>query len=855
EGVPLQVSASSDDGFALFAATASKVSLPLDRLLKAHGPGVPAPSALTVNQLSARVSRSAGYDLTALLAGEPEPWVVAIGKAQLTFSNLSLSLDHPASGQVTGAFCGKVRFVDDIVLEASYQVPGSFFIRGSLPPLRLSKVIDKLCNQLVKLPKDFDFGLEYASIILQGQQGSYAFQLLTTVKDFGTLVFEARETSGSCGFAFGLDLQAPKLSRVPGLSALAALDDNFQLQKFLLVASSIVQPSFQLPDAAQFNNPRLATKKVALPAGTSGVVAGLNIFAQWALDPANKQHKLLSSLLGLSGTQQVTIQIPEDPRNGTRLFFAHSGTLMKHPFSYEVGVLLQNGLPSLFMTGTLIAEIQKQPQTFDVTTLFVAGGAFLSADMKGPKPIDCKLFKLSNVGLEIGVDWEGIPSLGVTATIDVKSFESSVAVFFDSADPSKSLIAGAVSDLTLKEVVDTLLGGPVKSSIDGVLASIAVRGTQQFSIPATLADDLAQLRLDSIAAAFQSAGKIKIPASASQVLLSANVPGKVWHLTDLTTMRHYQLTKQDTSIVVSLEAQFYFAPQATSIGTIVFPQGFFINGALTFLGFHAEATVNISAGKGISADAHMDKIEIGKGGVFALTSADGKRGPELSISTMTQPNNPVAEFRTPHMYISGAAQLLGIRNQVLARFSTQGMLLALKGALAPGAEFDLDIQCAASGVTVDGDVKAGIGTIDLGQLGKVKVNTDVEGTLGVRASAQQVAVAAEASFSFLGENKEIAKFALDTKPDALVHFADTLKSKAEALIREEFKDSTRWANAVKSGAVEGVTDTEKVLKNVYGKSDKEAKAVASDIAGGSKAAAKTVTKSASKFGKKLKKVF
>lgn len=855
EGIPLQIAASTEDQFTVYAATADKVSLPLDKLLKAHGPGIPAPSAMTVNRLSARISRTAGYELTALLAGEPDPWRIGVGKEKLTVSNVSLVLSHPASGSVSGTFGGRICLLDDVVLEANLQVPGSFFMRGSLPPVRLSKVIAKLCNQPVKLPKGLDFDMEYGSIVIQGQQNSASFQIAATIKDFGTVVFEAREAGGAWGFAFGVDLQSVKLSSIPGLSGLSALDKQFHLQKLLLVASSITQPTFQLPDTAQFNNPRLATKKVALPATASGLTAGLNLFAEWTIDSTEKQQKLLSTLLGLSGTEQVTLQIPENPLSGTRLFLAKSGTLMKHPFHYEVGVVVQNGMPSLFLTGTVTAEIHKQPQTFDVTTLFVAGGAFLSADMKGSKPIDLKLFKLANVGLEIGMDWAGIPSLGITATIDVKSFESTVAIFFDSADPSKSLVAGAVSDLTLKEVVDTLLGATIHSPIDGILDQVALRGTHSFAIPASLADDLSQLNLDKVAAAFQSAGKVKIPTSAQQVLLSTNVPGKVWHLTDLTTMRHYQLKRQDPSIVVSLEAQLYFAPQATAIGTITFPQGFFINGSLDILGYHAEATVNIAANKGISVQADMDKIELGKGGLFSLTSADGKTGPRLSLSTMMQPDNPVAEYRLPHFYLSGAVNLLGIKEKALVSLSAKGLLLDLKGTLAPGAVFDLDVQLGRSGLSVDGDVKVGIGTIDLGQLGKVKINTDIEGTLGIRIDAQQIAAFVEASFDLLGEHKQIGKFALDTSPDALTRFADTLKSKAEAVVREEFKDATRWANAVKNGAVEGVADTEKVLQSVYGKSEKEAKAVAGDIGKGVSSAEKTVTKTASSFGKKLKKLF
>jgi hypothetical protein len=416
------------------------------------------------------------------------------------------------------------------------------------------------------------------------------------------------------------------------------------------------------------------------------------------------------------------------------------------------------------------------------------------------------------------------------------------------------MVAGSVSDLTLKEVVDALLGGVAKSSIDDVLSSVSIKGTHTFNIPAAVADDLKQLRLDKVSAAFQSGGKVTIPATSAQLLLTSGKPGEVWHLTDLTTMRHYQLKKSGQNIAVSLEAQFYFAPAPTSIGTIVFPAGFYLNGALDLFGYHAEATVNITANRGVSVDAKMDKIELGKG-VFALTSADGNSGPSVSISTMLQPDDPIVERRLPHFYIDGAAKLLGLEAKVFARASIKGLLIDLKGRLAPGVEFDLDVQAGGQGLAVDGDISVGIGKIDLGKLGKVKVDTEIEGSLGVRVNGQEIAAFVEADFEFLGQEMKIGKFALETKPDALARLAETMTKKAEALLRNEFANADRWANAVKNGAIDGVEDAAKVLQDVYGKSEKEAKAVAKDVEGGVKSATKTVAKETKKFGKKLKKLF
>src|SRR6201999_3461867 len=106
-----------------------------------------------------------------------------------------------------------------------------------------------------------------------------------------------------------------------------------------------------------------------------------------------------------------------------------------------------------------------------------------------------------------------------------------------------------------------------------------------------------------VADAFASAGKVQIPSGSSQLLVSSDRATKTWCVTDLTKMRHYQLKRRDDKqIDASLEAQFYFAPQATAVGTLTFPQGFYVNGAIELLGYRAEATVDISQGRGIKID-------------------------------------------------------------------------------------------------------------------------------------------------------------------------------------------------------------------------------------------------------------
>ncbi|AKJ02643.1 hypothetical protein ATI61_11732 [Archangium gephyra] len=848
EGVPLSIYASSDDSFTVRATTKEKISLPLDKLMKTYAPGVPPPSALAVDSLGVTVAPGRSYEMMALLAGAPDPWVIPIGPKKLTVSDVVLALRCSSGAPLSGSFAGKMAFGDDIQLDIAYDLPGDVVIRSTFERVNLTKLIDQLCDVKVPMPDGFDLVLDNASVLIQKRGNDGTFQVGASVKDVGLFAFEVSKVPGKgWGFAAGLSLGNGRISQLPGLSALRELENTFKLEKLMVVISSLENAGFTFPDMAQFNRPELGAK-LALPAQATGVVPGLMAFAEWKLDSNSREQKLLMSLLGLGGTQSATVVLGANPLKDFRLYVRQQSKIQGNPFQSRFGVELNNGKPSFFLTGSLAVKIQGQPQNFDVTTAFLPGGALLSATVKGSTAINCGPFKLSNLALQVGVNWAGIPSLGVACTIDVKKFQSSLAVFFDSTDPSRSLVAGSISSLTLKDVTDSLLGVVgLKTPLDEVLETIAIKGTREFSLPGSLASELDGLAFDKVATAF-AAAKVAIPSSSQQLTLVVNAKGSSWHLTDLSTMRHYELTKRGDSIQVQIAPQFYFAPQPTAIGTIKYPQGYYINAAISFAGFDAAATIEISQSKGFSVDAQMDKIVLVDEQLFALTAAQGGGGPRISISTFNQPANPVQEFRPPHFYINGSLTMLGLKRSIYASVTTKGIEFELQGKLLPGVDFDVEARFGKSGLEAGGKVKVGVGTIDLGPLGKAKINTDLEAELELELG-KEVELMLDSSFDFAGQHFKIAKFKVDAKADALAKLPEQMAKKVEAALRDVFKDVNQWANAVGKGFMDGVDDTEKVFRDVYGKSAQEAKALANSIGRGVNQAGKAIEGAAKDTGK------
>src|SRR5262249_29439571 len=157
------------------------------------------------------------------------------------------------------------------------------------------------------------------------------------------------------------------------------------------------------------------------------------------------------------------------------------------------GVELQGGSLAMFVKGSVTLPIQGQSCLFTVAMLIELSppGAFLSGTMQGS--VSFSGITLSNLALQIGVDAVGLPTLGIAATGTLGKLNGSVAVVLDTQNPSQSMLAGSVSDLSLKDIGDTLADiahFTLPADIGSALAQIQVSGTHAFSLPSSAAADL-----------------------------------------------------------------------------------------------------------------------------------------------------------------------------------------------------------------------------------------------------------------------------------------------------------------------------------------------------------------------------
>ncbi len=866
EDVPFDVFASTAEGFEVFAEMHDKQTVPLKSILKKYFPDLEPPGNLTVNILRFGVTGGKSYSFAMELADKPNTWSIPIGGHTFDVYDVYMTAQCAEGSGMSGSVGGTLSFDDIATLYLNYDTPGDITIRTQLKEAGLKKILGTLGVNALAVPDSFDLELHNSSLLLQKQSSNYMLQLATELEGFGSLALQVQETNGQWGAAFGVDITQGHPIDLPGLKPLKPLFDSLTLNNFLLVVSTFDSPSFLFPELASFNNPSLSSSSIPMPKGAGGVVAGLNIHASWTLDTGDKAQKLIKNILGLDPRFDVTLQVSEIPTENSRLYVKYNTKIAGgHPLSCQFGFALMQGEPEMYLEGTLETQIAGKPCRFDVAMSLLLNGVFFAGSMEGTVAFEG--VQLSNLAIAFGFDWEGIPSVGIAATIDTSDFDSSIALLFDSTDPAKSLMAGAISDLTLYNIVDFFVKevekaeGVTKSedipqALEGVLSTISLTGTESFKIPASKSESFDHMDLTDISAAFQQYGKVSIPSTQGSLLVVMNEKGKSWSLTDkMNNMRHYQVKKEGENLLVSLEAQLYISPEGAQMGKLVYPPGFFLDGAVSILGMKWTTQIETRKNKGIEAESNINKpLVIYKPEFFKLSDVSGKTGPVFSFSTFTQPEQKNPELRPPHLYFSGHISLLGVKAEAYIKATKEGFKFDINESLEltiPGKVLSGSIQSGfdihgsigshegiSVGVSISLDVK---GDLNLGEMrlfdgiidvdfGKIELDMSVGGSIDMGYDGKEAYINVDAHFDFDGSTHHFSK-KLEAGNADIKKAGEWVLDELKDIFKEMFETAEQWADAVKNGLValeKGAEQMARVLKDGFKMVDKEAMALLHD---------------------------
>jgi hypothetical protein len=665
--------------FTVTAEARNLPALPLSSLMRTYLPAVPPVADLTVQSLQVAARPGQVFALSVRLAAQPGAWTLQLGPQTLTVQDVGLVMEYAAGAGFTGAFSGRLG-VAGVDLQLGYQVPGPFALRADLPDIGLRALLEALCDQQIPWPPGFDVVLKRSRVQISGRGTDLALILGTQLDGFGSLALEVRRVGEHWGFAAGFAL--PTGWRLAQLSPdLAALDTAFQLRRMILAVASFDDPGFTFPDLSTFGDPSITTPQISLPASAPGVKAGINMFAELVFGGDRGLELIKNSLRLDRATVDVLLQIGENPANAL-LSAGLSGSFNENiAFVGALRIQLVDGSPAIGLLGQVSMQANGQPLVFTAQLNVGPNGAVLAGTMAGTwtGAFGIPALTLADVALALGISWELVPAIGIAATVSLGEIAGSAAVLFDGTMPSRSLLAGSLSDLGMTDVVRTLIGDQVAIPPDlaPVLDGIRLEGVPLFDIPGVLAADLDGATLaPAVITAFLDAGRISLPATAAGVLLTVAEPGQRWYLTDRMTLKHYGIARNQDVLTVSMQVQLYVAPQPTLIGQLMFPQGVRLSATASAFGLGGSVDLDVDPSAGISLGGSIQPIDAGP--IFSLTGHAGDNGPQVSMATY---DAPASRIRGPHFVVSGAVTMLGFTRDIDLRASRDGFSLTVSAVL------------------------------------------------------------------------------------------------------------------------------------------------------------------------------
>ncbi len=674
-------------------------------------PSIPA-DLPAITTLEMHVGPGTAYAMTAGISG---PWRIPAGHADLAVGPVLLHIektDRAADAKPTGRIEGWAGLFG-VTLHLSDDLAGPVELNAKLPPLAIGDVLAEFVPSFIPIPDVIrSLSLDDADIDLVRDGSTYRVDLATDVRtaavEFGTVELLVQKIGGAWEAALGFQL--PDDWRLSALSqALEGLDDlRFSGTGFVL-SSFDGQPGFRhidipLPDGKVLRGIRLAST-LSL---TQGGMAGVRLdWVNRTIFDGHVDHATIAAELAADLTA-VDISAAIDGE-----FELITGFVTFRGITLTMGY--QGAKLYVAAGGVFDVRVHGDTLHFTVSVTLDENGGYCAATMEGTwhDAFGVKHFDLSNVALVLGIDLEGIPTLGIAGQVDMPGFDGSLALFFDSTSGS-TVLAGSFSDITLGRIAGLFLppGTPVS-----LPKPVAESGLYGVPITRALGMEVAKLLDDAV-------GKVKADAALLEAL-GTSLPGlpgpctvthpypaptpRIWYVTDRTLVRTWKISEHADGLHVSLETQLYVAgPAAVKIGELEMPAGFRLDGqlrigdfAFTLVldgeptptgGFFAEA----NASEALDWEGILRIARGTRGSRHAVHAA--AQGPFLSLATFDA-RSLGAQIPGRHFKLSGQVELLGEAGGdidfTIDDDGFTGHVDAHVGEGASGAGFALDVRFAS----------------------------------------------------------------------------------------------------------------------------------------------------------------
>ncbi len=394
-------------------------------------------------------------------ASSTEDIEIPIGAAGLEIEDLQFTFErkkeknnkYTTSSSFKGeASLGPVSFILD------YSLPGDLVFTTHIPSLNLSPVIQDLCGpdtvMSLPVPADImDLSLNDITLIVSPTKKFISISSSCILGKSEMIVSQNEQKK----WVFMAAFAPPEHWKFSALDPSLGVLDELDFSGTALIISS-----------ADEKKPPISI--VEIPESVS-VIKGLTFFASLNMeglgldDLMDIKSLTVSTNIGtslasmkLSAAIDGSFKIAENIAMGDMKFF-----LRPSPTNFQLGI-----------SGAVLAKIDDDDLKFIGTMSIrpIERSAAFGATMIGTwnEPFGIKGLSMGDIAIEVGI---GIipppavvaPIVGIAGTIGIGEFDGSAAVKFDTAMPSKSMIAASFNELYLNDVIQSFCDEEVYNSI------------------------------------------------------------------------------------------------------------------------------------------------------------------------------------------------------------------------------------------------------------------------------------------------------------------------------------------------------------------------------------------------------
>jgi hypothetical protein len=423
-----------------------------------------------------------GLELEAVLGGgelsvkaaSTTEWTLPVGPDGIGVGALAVELSHHAPDAHGRSFQGKIAgevHLGGIVVPVSYSTPGGLKLTATVERIEPFKLLQDACGaiavrDLALPPELLALSLERVDLEIDAERSELS--LAATGPGFKRVQAVVRKGT-SWGFAVGIELDDQ--FKFSSLSADLASLDGVHLPDALIVISSFADEAFAFEELQ--------------PVAGTGVERGLLVEGDLDLSGLGADEFLGESHLDVKahvGTRLSELRLEAGIAD---VHISNDVVLRQATFA------LIPDPENLYVqiSGAVAVTLDGSPLVFIGAAKVLPNGVKLSATMKGTwnEPFHTRGLALSDLALEIGSSFEGIPEIGITGGLELGAFAGKLAVDFNTEVPSQSVLVVAFNHLSLMDVVATFCPPQVRLAIPAdageTLTGIALDDVDLYIVP------------------------------------------------------------------------------------------------------------------------------------------------------------------------------------------------------------------------------------------------------------------------------------------------------------------------------------------------------------------------------------